>query len=46
MVQVKKKAEKMQITSRGKTGPETIILCKKYEVYTYAGPVCSGIQVT
>jgi hypothetical protein len=36
----------MQITSRGKTGPYAIILCKEYEVYNYAGPVCTGIQVT
>ena len=36
----------MQITSCGKTGPDAIILCKEYEVYTYAEPVCTGIQVT
>ena len=36
----------MQITSRGKTGPEAIILCREYEVYNYAEPVCTGIQVT
>jgi hypothetical protein len=36
----------MQITSRGKTGPEAIILCREYEVYGYSEPVCTGIQVT
>jgi hypothetical protein len=36
----------MQITSRGKTGPDAIILGKEYKVYNYAEPVCTGIQVT
>jgi hypothetical protein len=36
----------MQLTSRGRTGPEAIILCKEYEVYMYAEPVRTRIQVT
>ena len=36
----------MQITSRGKTGPEAIILCREYEVYKYAESVRTRIQVT
>ncbi len=36
----------MQITSRGKTGPETIIHCKEYKVYKYAEHVRTRIQDT